>query len=359
MLPTPTHELFEDLERQRRFVFGSVEVYARLLELLKGALKDWLAARLDQAWAHRSFAGGYERPLLILASLRASALHDGPAHPLWAAIGGDAPDPDALDPTRVKEAFDPAHKFLWESLRDRFVQTNETSRAVAWLWPASLYSVVQPGRPVSLFDIGASAGLNLVCDRLPFPWTASDNHPLIDGLPRINARHGFDASPLDLGDPDARVWLRACVWPGQTNRIERLNLAMEEWDRAVASGNAPVIEKCTAGEVPARLPSETEGALIAYQTVMKQYLSAADWRHYEKGMREWLAGCRGRAMWIQLEGIPGAIEKERMFGITVHTADGSGRVRDFQIAELHPHPSHLWVDEATVAQLRETLAGQA
>lgn len=358
MLSTPTRELLEDLEHQRQFVIGSVEVYARLLELLKNELGGWLAAELDRAWAHRRFLRGYERPLLILASLRASALRDGSDHPLWAAIGDSALDPSALDSVRLKDAFDPGREFLWESLRNRFVQTNETSRAIAWLWPASLFAAAQPGRPVSLFDIGASAGLNLVCDRLPFPWTASDDFPLIDGLPPIADRSGYDAAPLDLGNSDARIWLRACVWPGQNNRLDRLDQALAEWDRAVAAGCALVVEACKAGQIPERLPLETNGALIAYQTVMKQYLPTEEWNCYEDGMRRWLRDCRGRAIWVEFEGVKDSADKQRLFAIVIHTCDGSRNVVDFKLAETHPHPAHLWVDEDAVTRLCDTLAGR-
>ena len=55
------------------------------------------------------------------------------------------------------------------------MKTNETSRALAWLWPASLAG---GGRRIALADVGASAGLNLVADALPNPWTTEDGSPL-------------------------------------------------------------------------------------------------------------------------------------------------------------------------------------
>jgi hypothetical protein len=72
-------------------------------------------------------------------------------------------------------------------------------------------------------------------------------------------------------------------------------------------------------------------------------------------MRDWLASCSGCAMWVQLEAIPGAAEQDRSFAICVYTKNGAGNLADFKIAECHPHPSHLWIDDAVVAGLANAL----
>ena len=57
---------------------------------------------------------------------------------------------------------------LWQDLASRSVQANEIRRAICWRLPIS--ELARAGRgPFVLVDIGCSAGLNLVADRLPAP----------------------------------------------------------------------------------------------------------------------------------------------------------------------------------------------
>jgi len=216
--------LFEDMARQRAFVATRCPPYERLLGLLPDALP---LERLARAWQGRRFGGHYERPLLLLACLRDDALEEGPTHPLHALVG-PAADPEAASLPRVREALD-ADRPVWQKLARRHVQTNETGRAVAWLWPAHLLGH-RLTEPLSLVDVGASAGLNLVADELPRIWSREGGGALaVDPLPPLGQRTGFDLRPLDVADDlDAR-WLRACVWPGQTERLDRLERAIAAW----------------------------------------------------------------------------------------------------------------------------------
>jgi hypothetical protein len=103
---------------------------------------------------------------------------------------------------------------------------------------------------LALFDFGASAGLNLAVDRYRIhyrhrghshptgpadaPWPALHarvvgNAPA--GLfepPRwtVAARCGTDLAPVDPHNPEATAWLRACLWPGDAVRRERLDMAL-------------------------------------------------------------------------------------------------------------------------------------
>lgn len=38
---------------------------------------------------------------------------------------------------------------------------------------------------------------------------------------------GIDIDPIDIADPDDARWLQACCWPDQTDRFERLAIAIE------------------------------------------------------------------------------------------------------------------------------------
>src|SRR5207253_8872737 len=101
------------------------------------------------------------------------------------------------------------------------------------------------GAPLGLVDVGASAGLNLFCDRYLLDYGAAGvtgpadaavriacevvgGHPRVAAaLPDIAARTGLDLDPVDVRDDDAVRWLLACVWP-DTGRLPRTRRALDE-----------------------------------------------------------------------------------------------------------------------------------
>jgi hypothetical protein len=355
----PLSGLEADLEDQRRFVSERVPVYARLLELLAAALADEsLRDRLRDAWFGRSFGGFYERPLLILASLRDDALAAGTGHPLWEAIGADRPRPAGLSPATLAHALE--RDGVWESLRARHVQTNETSRAVAWLWPAALLASAAPGRALDLFDIGASAGLNLVADLLEPIWERDDGATLdVAPLPEINSRTGFDLRPLNVLDPVDERWLRACVWPGETERLAQLDAAIRAFRGLAAAGAAPRLEVSAAGDLPRALSGNRRSAAIAFQTLVRDFLTEEERAAYEAGMLDWLSSSpRGLAIWVQLE-LEANAETEFPFGLTARVAAGDGPTEPIPLARSGPHPRRLRVDERAVASFREATSQSA
>jgi hypothetical protein len=337
--------LLQDLEAQRAYVTPRAPVYGRLLELLPQALPF---DRLERAWADRSFDAWFERPLLILASLRDDALQQGPTHPLHAAIGGGS-DVDAATPGALAAALAP-DQGLWRKLPRRRLQTNETSRAVAWLWPAHLLADADPGCSVQLLDIGTSAGLNLVADALPRIWSRHDHAPLaLDPLPAIVSRRGFDLAPVDVTDEDAARWLRACIWPGQKTRLDRLEQAITAWRR---SDPRPDLVAAAAGDTPGLLPRDGR-YLLAVQTVLKGFLRPGERERYEAGMRRWLADTPpGHALWAELEVTDAARTDGPAAQLTVHLQDAS-----FALATCDAHPIVMTVDDVAVAALRSRLSG--
>jgi len=348
----PLSGLEADLEAQRRFVSERVPAYTLLLELLADALADKsLRDRLRDAWSGRSFGAFYERPLLLLAALRDDALAEGTRHPLWEAIGADRPRPEGLAPATLSEALE--RDRLWESLRTRHVQTNETSRAVAWLWPATLLASVAPGRALDLFDIGASAGLNLVADLLEPVWEREGGATLaVAPLPEIGSRTGFDLRPLDVLDPADERWLRACVWPGQPERLAQLEAAIAAFRRLAAAGAAPRLERSAARDIPRALAATGKSLAIAFQTVVRDFLAEDERVAYETGMVDWLSASPPRiAIWVQLE-LEASAETELPFGLTARVATGDGATEPIPLARCGPHPRRLRVDEGAVASFR-------
>jgi hypothetical protein len=126
-------------------------------------------------------------------------------------------------------------------------QTNEVARC-AGLWPALAATAALTGRPdIALLDFGSSAGLNLGVDAYAYRYRLPSGASFSTGLPpdgerveieadwlggawpeagwRLVERLGLDPQPVQLDDPDQLRWLRACLWPQDARRDERLRRA--------------------------------------------------------------------------------------------------------------------------------------
>lgn len=355
----PLDGLDGDLLGQRAFVATRAPVYARMIDVLGPLLDGEIADRLREAWAERRFGPFYERPMLLLASIRDDALREGERHPLWRAIGIHHPDPDAVTADAVMAALAPDREHLWATLATRYVQTNDVSRAVAWIWPSAMAEEEDPGRPLALHDVGASAGLNLVADRAGLGWERAGGGALRTApLPPIASRAGYDLRPVDVSDESQARWLRACVWPGQRTRAEGLEAGISAFRAAGEEPGAPRVEMLDAAEVPARLPVPGPGdpRAIAYGTIMRDYLPDDVRERYRSGMFDWLgASSPGTAIWSELE----ITTEERSEGppidLTVHVRSG-GATETLLLGRSEPHPRSIEVNEDAVERFRAAVA---
>jgi hypothetical protein len=356
--------LDDDLARQREATRGRSAPYERALRLLPGVLAGKAGRFVEAAWEHRRFFAWYDRPLLLLAALRNDALADGADHPLFAGFAAREADPAAVTEPGLAAALDGSRERVFDALAHRAVQTNDTSRAIAWLWPAALARAGDDFRPLALADVGASAGLNLVADALPPVWVATDGEPLeLARDVHPVARLGLDPTPLDVFRPADARWLRACVWPGERAREDRLDAALAAFQAARVRPDAPVIVPVAAASIPARLDllsgAQMHALVLAYQTVVRDYLEPAERHVYEAGMRGWLAAHPpGRAVWVELEpvedaaaGPPGAL--------VAHVRAPWGELRDLELARCALHPLRLDVQRRAVEELRVNLVGEA
>ncbi len=361
--------LFADLERLRPRVAPRSPPYGRALaelpQVLRGAPGRYLAA----AWSHRTFHVWWDRPLLLLAALRHAAMLEGEGHPLFAAFAASSPRAEAVTAAALSAALDGKRERTFDALASRGVQTNETSRAVAWLWPAALAGLSNGARPVALVDVGASAGLNLVADVLPPMWTDEQGAPLeiARGIGAV-ARLGLDPSPLDATKEDDADWIRACVWPGDGARLVRLEAAFAAFRQAYTRPDAPVLAPVAAAAVPARLDvlsgADRSALVFAYQTVLRDYLAPAERAEYEAGMRDWLAAQPpGQALWVELEAAEEDGSLDGGAAIVAHTRAPGGGVRDLELARCGFHPTRIDRRHAAVAEVaslfvREGVAAQ-
>lgn len=210
----------------------------------------------------------------------------------WAALWPPAAAADAQLDTAIAAAWAGERPHLERALA-RAPQTNEVQRSAALL-PGLLHVAAATGLPLALFEIGASAGLNLWADRhrvdygswsrgaagaplsLRCDWQgavpAGAAAPLV-----VHARAGCDLHPVDLRVADEALRLRSFVWPDQAERVARLARAIEvtvPWQR---DEGVAVQAQSAAAFAAAQLAAPREGvATVLMHTIMWQYLPAAE-----------------------------------------------------------------------------------
>ena len=348
--------LISDARTWRAAARDRAPSYHRILETLEEVLEEHpeVRAKIEEAWGERAFSIFYERPLLLIAAMRFDALERRESHPLFGALRDRAPDATCVSKESLLAALDPM--VVWSTIRERYVQTNETARAVAWLWPAGLAGGSERARPIALVELGCAAGLNLVADGMPAPWTDARGAKLpVVERPEIVARIGIDRRPVRLDATEER-FLRACIWAGETERLERFDAAVAAFREAEPAPALEVLDLTEVGprlrDVQAALPAR--GIAIAFQTIVRDYLDAEANATYEAAMRRWLESCpRGTAVWLELELAPDGEDPSRPAAIRAHLPDDEGQIVDLVLARTGYHPVEVAPDEAAVARFRE------
>jgi hypothetical protein len=350
---------------RRELLSGRHDVYYKLTGILTRLLSESdgsdLRASFERAWCSRSFPTFYERPLLLLAALRADALAEGPEHPLYAALALPQPNAGIINQETVLAALARDRLGVWSIMTTRRMQTNDPTRAVAWLWPAALAGCGGGKRPLALIDIGAGAGLNLVGDQLQPDWLDAESGeviPCATGLDTL-LRIGFDSRPLSVHNTDDVQWMRACIWPGDTARLERFEAAVAALQAAALQPRQPQIERLTASLVPGRVATlaatlNADTFVLAYQTLVAGYMEAGERDSYRQAMLELLLRrTRCSTLWVELE----VDDSRRRLPavLTAHVRAGAA-VRSLRLARCSQHPVELEIDAAGVNELKKHLA---
>lgn len=224
---------------------------------------------------------------------------------------------------------------LFEQAKQWRVQTNETSRGLAWLLPCALLGV----DGVHLVELGASAGLNLYAEKRRYelqgehagaslvlgdasstqfviPTQLGDGASwptdLKPGSVKVLSRAGVDFSPVDLSCPEARLHLKACVWGDQPQRHQRLQEGFALHQAAVQGALEPAAQMITA-ELPEDLegflrkavPVHPEAPLVIYNTYVTEYFNDVDERALHRRLsqfaRSWSLQHNLPLMWVRFE----------------------------------------------------------
>jgi hypothetical protein len=202
----------------------------------------------------------------------------------YPSVGGDG-DADAAWPL-VRALINEPPPILAEALT-RPPQTNEVGRSIPLLG-GMLVIARETGLPLRLRELGSSAGLNLRLDRYWFEQDGAGwgdpaskvrftefwpgGRELFERGASIVDRRGCDQDPLDATTDAARLALLSYVWPGQDQRFQILQAALD------AAHEMPVtIDRADAGEWLAWQVGELQPGVttVVYHSVFWQYLAEA------------------------------------------------------------------------------------
>lgn len=220
-------------------------------------------------------------------------------------------------------------------------QTNETRRSIALLAAFLTFAKSWSG-PIDMFEIGASAGLNLNWDRFAYrtgtwTWGAPTSEVLIDtqwrgapppttAQPIIRARAACDLSPLDIRNPQERLRLKSYIWPDQPDRLARFDGAV-----ALALANDVHVERASADVwLRQKLANRGPGAAtLIYHSVFLQYPPRETREAIISAIREAGASARDDApvAWARLEpeGVTDDVANGLRFVVDFHTWPGGER----------------------------------
>ncbi|MGH3972629.1 MAG: DUF2332 domain-containing protein [Pseudonocardiaceae bacterium] len=276
-------------------------------------------------------------------------------HPLirfYPALTGQ-PSPTG-DPYPALRDFVLAHREqITKIVASRLVQTNEPARS-AYLYPALLTAHhLGGGRPLTLIEIGPSAGLTLVLDRYAYDYGTGTLHgdptsplvlncalrgdltpPLHDTL-HVAWRTGVDLHPLDLGEPADRRWLRALIWPDHPDRAERLDLAARATTRLPLPHIHPGDATERLPDLIAQAPADT--TVVVFHTAVLAHFTQPARAAFVHQLQQ-LSALRPLT-WIQGEPRPDQQPRLRLAQLA------NGHIQtELPLGRYHPHGAWLeWV----------------
>jgi len=278
----------------------------------------------------------------------------------WYPSAGGAVEPSREAARQAWPAFRAvvdAHLAELRAGLDQVPQTNEPGRA-AVLLGAMLHLLARHTRPMPLrlWEIGASAGVNLRADhacivdgdvvvwgdesspfRLVDAWRGP-NPPLYPAI-EIVERRGCDLAPIDATTADGRLRLLSYIWPESVERLHRLEGALQ-----VAARVPAIVERADAVEFLARLHPEPATIMVLWHSVMWQYLSRDERAACTAAIERAGAEASRDAPLVHLAFEPRRLapNERHRFVVSLTTWPGANETL---LGEAHPHgiPVEWWV----------------
>lgn len=322
----------------------TARVVAAVGALLDGGEPGTLLERI-RAWPGAPLADAL--PLRVAGGIH--SLHLSGAEPALAPLyRGEPADDAALVSTAI--ARHEAQLLPW---LDGPPQTNEAGRSANFM--AAMLWLADRGLPprFDCFEIGSSAGINLMMDRYAYDLggvRVGPAAPIMSLAPRWSGEppraravelvslKGCDVAPVDLAEPAQALRLKAYIWPEHTVRFERIEAAI-----AAARAKAPDLVRMTAADFV-----ETELAKPQADGTTRVLMHSIVWQYVPKDQQARVTAAMEAAgalatperalAWI-------AVEADR----TVHrhalkVRYWPGGPEERQLAWSHPHGSDIeWV----------------
>jgi hypothetical protein len=277
-----------------RAAFTSQAEYCRRLgSPFTACICDALAAGLGtSSAAGRAILGwkGDPSPLADNVPLRTvgalNALVRSHAAPYLAALYPPNPLPDGGELGRAALRALREHSAHVLAFLSTPPQTNEVGRSAVLI--GGLLTIARStALPLDVYEIGSSAGLNLLLDRYRYRlgeavWGGPDAAlrlapswegppPPVEAVLAIISRRGCDTNPIDLRNEVARERLAAYVWADQTDRVGRVEAAIE------VARSFPVAVDCAEAadwiERQITLAPVRGSARVLFHSVVWSYLS--------------------------------------------------------------------------------------
>ncbi len=229
----------QDVQLSRTFINfaktecrGSSDLYEFLS--LKIAEDDFL---LDLCKAVQK---GQPAPNLLFGAVHYLLLK-GNEHSLRSYYPSITNPPEDMDNKTFRGFKDFCNKYrdeITSILETKKVQTNEVRRC-GYLYPIFSWIYNETEKPLSLIEIGTSAGLQLLWDHYSYSYGTAetfgtkgahlhitsevrgDHFPnLLSESPPIASKIGIDLTISDLSNPEDYLWLKALIWPEHQERLE-------------------------------------------------------------------------------------------------------------------------------------------
>lgn len=251
---------------------------------------------------------------------------------------------------RVDEALRDERDFLRRFVSEQRVQTNEVQRCWALL-PCFLEATRRlKASTIDLIELGTNAGLLLFWDSYGYryqagEWGLPDARLELSGEERgpvpgelltreleVRDRIGIDLEPVDVTGDDGALLLRSFVWADRTERLERLDRAID----ALRRDPPEIVRGGFVELLPDLLARRREDALtVVLQIAAAGYLSEEGW----EGLHAALAagGERGPLAYV-FAGYPEP-ESHQHWGLWLTTWPGGERT---QLAHADFHGT--WLD---------------
>lgn len=318
---------------------------ARVLEDVRarGPVLDVLAGRQDDRV-------GTLLPLRLMGAIHRLVL-EGRAPALarhYPSAGGDGDAERAW--IELRTLLESERDALRELVR-RPVQTNEVGRSAA-LYCGFVWLAQRTRLPLSLREIGASAGLNLRWDRFRFegkdgrgfgdpssPVVLSgvfgESEPPFDVRIDVVDRAGCDREPLDPTTREAELTLKSYVWADQAERFRLLDGAL----RIARDVPVSLVRRRAIDWLEEELADPDPGVLlVVYHSIVWQYIERDERARVRELFDETGRSAPGRVAWMRFEPPMG---DSPWFEVRV---DLLPEVRDRLVARATPHGTAVeWI----------------